>query len=64
MDRSIFEEECLKPVEYANNNEGSLLPPIFNECNIDKLDTLLQLQTWAYGELKDQENFVENKLPA
>ena len=52
MDRSIFEEDCVKPVDYANNNEGSLFSPDFNECNVDKLETVLQLQTWAYGKFK------------
>ena len=42
MAKSIFKEDCLQPAEYANNNEGSLFPPDFNECNVDKLDILLQ----------------------
>ena len=62
MDRSIIEEDCLKPAEYANNNEVSLFPQKFNECNVDKLDTLLQLQTWAYGEFK-RLGFCRKQVP-
>ena len=62
MDRSIFEEDCLKPVEYANNNEGSLFPPTFKECNVDKLNTLLQHMTYAYGEFTEQKGFSRNKV--
>ena len=62
MDRSIFEKDCLEPVEYANNNDGTLFPPMFKECNVDKLNTLLQHQTYAYGEFTEQKGFSRNKV--
>ena len=63
MDRSIFEEDSLKLVEYTNNNEGSLFHPTFKECNVNKLNTLLQLQTWAYGEFKRSGGFCRKQVP-
>ena len=63
MDRSIFEEDCLEPAEYANNNDGSLFHQTFKESNINKLDTLLQLQTYAYGDFEYARGFRRWQFP-
>ena len=50
MDKQFYEEDCLRDSRYSYNNKGSLFPTNFNECNINILDTFLQLQTYASGE--------------
>ena len=63
MDRSVFGADCLAPVEYAYNNEGSLFPPKFAESNVHRLDTLLQLQTYAYGDFVKYGGFARRQVP-
>lgn len=63
MDRSIYEKDCLEPVEYAYNNEGSLFPLKFAECNVHRLDTLLQMQTYAYGNFAADGGFTRYQVP-